>query len=450
MKQQNLINTPYKSQPQAAFKKRPLRILFAGDSSSGKTTLISVLRTGIFDNSFGSARKKLLKHLHEKEFGHTAEINSYILNYDKNAVPIYGDIQNTSEISEKCIHVFDGCGLKGYLKTMVHGFTSTVPDCVFLLVNAEKGVSSVTKDHMGIALTLHIPIVIVVTKTDLCSSETLSQTLESIKDLILKGTNKEYVPLYYSFVLAAKFQKIAESTMKSQCIPVLTASAVSGDGISNIHKLLFTMNPIKPMETCKLNENPDVNKNEVWIRKSYDVPSIGIVLEGLIKLGKLRTKQYMKLGPFNGTFKLVVITSIVTCKGKVPFAENGEDVALQIQPAQKGTALNIEELKKTKGLVLVDPKIDSKRLAKMFDAEIVVVKKSFMRKGRVINVHTGNVLQAAMIDDLAGSEHLKKGEKGLIRCRFSGEESQYMKEGEKVIFRSGLTVAVGVISKLYI
>ncbi len=431
------------------YKRRPLRILFSGDSTSGKTTLVSVLSTRTCDNGCGSARKSLLQHPHEKESGHTSQITSYILRYGEST----GSETATTltEQAQKIVHVFDGCGLKGNLKAMVHGFTSTAPDYVFLLVAADTGISSITREHMGIALALHLPIVVVVTKTDLCKPETMKATLDSIETLIRKGTNKEPLPLYSpagpasgAVASAVPLEKVSSEIFEHGCIPILAVSAVSGEGLPKLHELLSALE--LPVTVPLPDKKAPI---ELWIRKVYDVPEIGIILEGLLHSGKIVRGQFLRLGPLeDDTFRLVTVKSIVTCTGDVKSAEAGQDVAIKVVPAD-AKELSITDLKKEKGLVLVS-KIEKSRLAKAFDAEIVVVSRAFIKKGRVATAHTGNVVQSIEVDDLAGDEILKQGDKGLIRCKF-GEDSTtpYMKTGEKVLFRSGFTIAVGVITKIY-
>lgn len=48
-----------------------------------------------------------------------------------------------------------------------------VPDYIIVVVGANYGLSRMTKEHMGIALALDIPFMVVVTKIDLVPKEVL-------------------------------------------------------------------------------------------------------------------------------------------------------------------------------------------------------------------------------------------------------------------------------------
>lgn len=60
-----------------------LDVCVAGDSNSGKSTLIGVLVHGQLDNGRGSARTQVLKHNHEIATGHTSSISHHFLFLDE-------------------------------------------------------------------------------------------------------------------------------------------------------------------------------------------------------------------------------------------------------------------------------------------------------------------------------------------------------------------------------
>ncbi len=424
-------------QQQSLYIQRPLRILLAGDADAGKSTLISVLSKGGLDNGRGSARKDLLKHQHEKESGHTSSIASYVLPYSANSVPIHSAPAGTRP--ERFVHLFDGCGLQTHLKTTIHGMTATYPDCVGVLVSAKSGVTSMTREHFGVALALKLPVFVVITKVDLAHDlENFKKAVWDVESLIKECAQKKAVPLY-DLEGSSLFEDAAAHMMELKAIPVLAVSSVSGEGVTKLHEFLSVVEP---------REDPAARKQptEVWIRKVYDLNDVGVVLEGLLRFGRLRRGQVVRLGPVADGFKCVCVKSIVTCAGEVASAEAGEDVALRVAELG-GKMLNVFELKKVKGLVLVS-KPDVSRLARSFDAEVVVLRKAFIKPGRLVAVHTGPLYQTGEVEDLAGDSVLKQGDKGLMRCKVQ-DPPVYMRVGERVIFRSGLTTAIGVVTRIY-
>jgi GTPase len=65
----------------------------------------------------------------------------------------------------------DLCGHEKYLKTTLFGMMGLLPDYVMILVGANMGLSTMTKEHIGIALSLKIPIYVVITKIDIAPKE---------------------------------------------------------------------------------------------------------------------------------------------------------------------------------------------------------------------------------------------------------------------------------------
>eukprot|EP00002_Diphylleia_rotans_P015383 TRINITY_DN2987_c0_g1_i15.p1 TRINITY_DN2987_c0_g1~~TRINITY_DN2987_c0_g1_i15.p1 ORF type:complete len:287 (-),score=41.43 TRINITY_DN2987_c0_g1_i15:1408-2268(-) len=147
-----------------------VRVAVAGNVDSGKSTLIGVLTQGHNDNGRGSARSQVFRFQHEAETGRTSAISHHILGFDvKGSVvnhrfglrqPSWEDI---AQDSVKLVTFVDLAGHERYLKTSVYGLCQQ-PDYVLLLVGANMGVSKMTREFMGIAISLKIPIVIVLTK----------------------------------------------------------------------------------------------------------------------------------------------------------------------------------------------------------------------------------------------------------------------------------------------
>lgn len=71
-----------------------VHIAVCGDVNSGKSTLISVLRTGLLDNGAGLARNQIVRHNHEIETGRTSSISHHALSFDAS-----GDVLNAYKTS---------------------------------------------------------------------------------------------------------------------------------------------------------------------------------------------------------------------------------------------------------------------------------------------------------------------------------------------------------------
>lgn len=107
-------------------------------------------------------------------------------NHTLHGPPTWGDI---IEQSYKIISMFDLAGHEKYLKTTVSGMTGQLPDYAMLLVGANMGVTRMTKEHLGLSLALKIPVIVVVTKIDMCPQNVLQQTLNDIQRILkMRGT----------------------------------------------------------------------------------------------------------------------------------------------------------------------------------------------------------------------------------------------------------------------
>jgi GTPase len=67
-------------------------------------------------------------------------------------------------------------GNEKYAKTMIRGICSHYPDYAFIVVDSTKGVNSIVLDHFKLAFAFSVPVVVVITKIDLVSEDTLFDT----------------------------------------------------------------------------------------------------------------------------------------------------------------------------------------------------------------------------------------------------------------------------------
>jgi GTPase len=59
------------------------------------------------------------------------------------------------------------------------------------MVGANMGLTRMTKEHIGLSLALKLPLIIIITKIDLCPENKLKETVDSIhKILKLNGVKK--------------------------------------------------------------------------------------------------------------------------------------------------------------------------------------------------------------------------------------------------------------------
>jgi GTPase len=102
--------------------------------------------------------------------------------------PLYVDVKASRQRAWQACHAgasrtvtfVDLCGHAAYLKSTLYGLASTAPDYSLVVVGLNMGLSTMTKEHLGISIALGIPLVVVATKVDLAPPEVAKHTLEVI------------------------------------------------------------------------------------------------------------------------------------------------------------------------------------------------------------------------------------------------------------------------------
>ena len=102
-------------------------------------------------------------------------ISKAIINVCYNFQPEHGNLDwvRVCEKSSKVITFIDLAGHEKYLKTTVFGMTGHAPDFGMLMVGANAGIVGMTKEHLGLALALSVPVFVVITKIDMCPQNVL-------------------------------------------------------------------------------------------------------------------------------------------------------------------------------------------------------------------------------------------------------------------------------------
>lgn len=178
-----------------------VRVAVIGNVDAGKSTVLGVLTHAELDNGRGYARQKLFRHRHELESGRTSAVGSEILGFDESgnvvnqashhtqshplsATALNNLWQKICRESCKIVNFIDLAGHEKYLKTTVFGMTGHLPDFCMLIVGANQGVVGMSKEHLGLALNLNVPVFIVVTKIDMCPPNVLNETLKTLKKIL--------------------------------------------------------------------------------------------------------------------------------------------------------------------------------------------------------------------------------------------------------------------------
>ncbi|RCH95917.1 hypothetical protein CU098_003127, partial [Rhizopus stolonifer] len=182
-----------------------IRVAVVGNVDAGKSTMLGVLTKGVLDDGRGKARVNLFRHKHEIESGRTSSVGGEILGFDSKSRPIMQHTSHTAkrassweDIAAKAAKVLSFVDLAGhekYLKTTVFGMTGSAPEFTMLMVGANAGMIGMSKEHLGLALSLNIPVLVVITKIDRCPQHVLDKTIKELAS-ILKSKSCRKIPLF--------------------------------------------------------------------------------------------------------------------------------------------------------------------------------------------------------------------------------------------------------------
>lgn len=97
------------------------------------------------------------------------------------------------------------------------GLVGLMPDYCMVIIGANMGVSRMTKEHLGIALALKIPMFIVVTKIDIAPKEVHEKTVDTLIK-IMKNPNVNKSPIVVKD--SDNVQSFAEMLCSNKVAPI--------------------------------------------------------------------------------------------------------------------------------------------------------------------------------------------------------------------------------------
>jgi len=411
-----------------------IRVAVVGNVDAGKSTLLGVLTHGELDNGRGHARLKLFRHKHEAESGRTSSVGNDILGFDSvgNVVnqPDHGalDWVKVCENSSKVITFIDLAGHEKYLKTTVFGMTGHAPDFGMLMVGSNAGIVGMTKEHLGLALALSVPVFVVVTKIDMCPPNVLQETLKLLVK-ILKSPGCRKVPVmvksHDDVVLSAT------NFVSERLCPIFQVSNVTGENLDLLKMFLNLLSTRSP--------NTNAEPAEFQIDDTYQVPGVGTVVSGTTFRGTIRTNDSLLLGPDPlGHFHPIAIKSIHRKRMPVTEVKSGQTASFSLKKIKRSQI--------RKGMVMIHPALEP-QCCYEFEGEILVLHHptTISCKYQAM-VHCGSIRQTASIIRMS-SECLRTGDKAQVLFRFV-KHPEFLKEGQRLVFREGRTKAVGNVTKI--
>lgn len=298
---------------------------------------------------------------------------------------------------------------------------------MFLQIGANAGIVGMTKEHLGLALALSVPVFVVVTKIDMCPPKVLDDNLRLLVK-ILKSQGCRKVPVMVrtpdDVVLSAT------NFVSERLCPIFQVSNVTGE---NLGMLKMFLNLLTTRMT-----GLDNLPAEFQIDDTYSVPGVGTVISGTCLQGIIKLNDTLLLGPDPlGHFLPIAVKSIHRKRMNVAEVRGGQTASFSLKKIKRSQI--------RKGMVMVSPEVKPQACWE-FEGEILVLHHPTTISSRYqAMVHCGSIRQTASILNMS-KECLRTGDKAQVRFRFI-KYPEYIRPQQRMVFREGRTKAVGVVLK---
>jgi len=445
-----------------------LRMGAVGEEGSGKSTLIGVLASGTLDDARGLARMKVLRHNHEVESGRTSSISATLLGFDGDGQvvnhrksllarkPLQAEIVRDSD---RVLTVFDCAGHEKYLKTTVFGISANDPDYILLVIDANRGIQKMTREHLGVALALQLPLVVVITKCDVAdgqaaapdgSNPRLARTWAQVQRILRSpaaGNRKCLLVRSYDDVAgacralrndlaeaaAAAADDAAETRAGPGAVPCFHVSNVTGAGLGFLRAFLAQCPHTRAYKGFDRAEAG----LEVRLEDVFHVEGEGTVFSGSVRAGAIEVNDKLLLGPLDGWVRVCVqsihVNGVPSRRALCGQALTLTLSAVPAKASERGSGagpprpkLNhsfdpnsrrgLKLLRARKGLVLLDARrqADMPSGVREFDAEVVLLHHpNGIVSGYEPVIHAESVQQSARLVEIIPVETYEKRKRAL-------------------------------------
>jgi len=257
---------------------RDIRVAVIGNVDAGKSTLIGVLTSGVLDDARGSARGRVFHFKHEQDSGRTSAVGHHIMGFDAESRPVFNTVTAAAKPAQKnkawhavvsrsrqLVTFIDLAGHARYLKTTVSGLTGCYPDVALVIVNSLAGVTKMTREHLGIAVALGLPLCVVVSKIDRAYDNHLKE-VKSQLSAVLKSRQANKLPV--TVRSEADVDKVlADTTFRAT--PIFYVSAVTGQHVDLLQRYLAHITPARYAAAAAAAGAGagDLKKNSFWCRR---------------------------------------------------------------------------------------------------------------------------------------------------------------------------------------
>ena len=395
------------------------RFLLGNFIVTHNSSVLGYLKTGIPDDGNGLSRSTIFNYPHEQKTGRTSSIS-----------------QKTLMINNKKIIFYDLAGHEKYFKTTLYGISSSYPDIMLILIESNKGVQQMTKEHIISSIYLRIPIVIVMTKLDIAIPNKLNNNIRIVKR-IMKSVGKHIYEINEENDIDTAIKTISETL-----VPLLKISSVKGNDIHPPFRYL-------PDFLNKLNINSITESKEdilFVIDKSFRTEGYPLIASGYMRFGKINVNDKLFIGPVNNEYIEITIRSIHDDdKNNISFLRKNESGCVSIK--SKNILKHKNEIQP--GMIITNKQYP---FVKKFIGSVTIFShhSTTIKIGYNTIIHCGAIRKTVnifRIEDENGKELecLRGGDKN-IKIYFEFLNGKYfILKNDRFIFREGKTRGSGNI-----
>ncbi|KAK3066215.1 hypothetical protein LTR53_017526 [Teratosphaeriaceae sp. CCFEE 6253] len=420
------------------------RIAVVGNVDAGKSTLLGVLVKGGLDDGRGKMRVNLFRHKHEIESGRTSSVGMEIMGFDTKGEVVVSNVpgrklswEEIGKRSAKVISFTDLAGHERYLRTTVFGLLSSEPNYCLLMVAANNGLIGMSKEHLGIALALNVPVLVVVTKIDICPPQILQQTLTQLTK-ILKSPGARKIPI----LIKNREECINTATqfVSQRICPIFQVSNVTGESLDLVREFLNILPHHGKYDATA--------PFEFHINDTFSVPFVGTVVSGVVKSGVVHAGDTVLVGPDSlGQFTTTTIRSIERKRIPVPACSAGQSASFALRRVRRKDV--------RKGMVVLlaksDPNpnapISQPKVHREFVAEVLILSHATtIRTKYQAMLHVGPVSQTCAIIDIDRA-YIRTGDRATVAFKFV-QRPEFLAVGDRILFREGRTKGLGIVKQV--
>ena len=232
-----------------------------------------------------------------------------------------------------------------------------------------------------------------------------------------------------------------DSYLPLQHVPIFAISSVTGQNINSVIEFIDTTYPFYPIKNRMISQHSNV---QYTIDCTYQIQGVGIVVSGVLLEGKIKKNDILALGPFHNYFIMVIVRSIHNnFRESINELYAGLSGCINIKPVTNKTNLKRHMIRR--GIKL----LSEPRLFWKFKAKIKILHhQTTIGVGYQPFLHCGNISQTCRIENIIGKDYLRIGDEAEVLFKFM-HRPEYIKEGERLVFRDGMTKGVGTVLKLF-